>query len=114
MISKIILLFFVSVVICTASAVKLPADTMQKLELFSKKTLSEKTDLEEVKKNIEVLLMLDEEDPSRTAVHMLSKSYSENPALYERAIKTVKNKKNSKKLSEIRTILKNHYKQGNG
>lgn len=60
-------------------------------ELFSKKQLNDKTDLEEVKKNIAVLIKL-----------------------YDRAIKEIENNENRKKLSEIRMILRNYFKNGNG
>ena len=114
MITKFILLLFVSVLVFAANAAELPHDTMQNLEQFSKKKLNEKTDFEELKKNIEVILILDDEDPSRTAVNMLSKSYSEHPALYDRAIKEIENNINRKKLYEIRMILQNFFKNGNG
>lgn len=112
--TKILILSLMSMLAVTGFSAELPADTLQNLELFSKKQLNDKTDLEEVKKNIVVLLKLDEEDPSRTAVLMLSKSYSEHPALYDRAIKEIENNENRKKLSEIRLILRNHFKKGNG
>ena len=108
------LFFFVSVVTFAVSAAELPADTIQNIEQFSKKKLNEKTDFLEVKKYVNILLVLDDEDPSRTAVIMLSKSYSENPALYDRAIREIENDRNRKKLSEIRTILRNYFKNGNG
>lgn len=111
---KIIILILISVFTSVVVAAELPANTMQNLEVFSKKKLNAKTDIEEVKKNLELLLILDDEDPSRTAVIMLSKSYSENSVLYDQAIKEVENEKNSKKLSEIRTILRNYFKNGNG
>lgn len=111
--TKLLILIFISIFSFTASAADLPADTIKNLELFSKKKLNE-TDLEEVKKSIEILVKLDDEDPSRTAVLMLSKSYSDHPALYDRAIKQVENKENRKKLSEIRLILRNYFKKGNG
>lgn len=92
----------------------LPASTMKDLEIFSKKSLNEKTDLEEVKKNIKILLILEDEDPSRTAVLMLSESYNKHSALYEKAIKSIENKKNKKQLNEIRAILKDFHHKGNG
>lgn len=110
---KIFTIFFL---ICTtASAVpELPPSTMKELQSFAKRSLHENVDLEEVKKNIEILLILDDEDPSRTAVFILSESYLKNTALYDRAIQAVENSKNKKKLSEIKTILKNYGKKGNG
>lgn len=92
----------------------LPASTMKDLEVFSKKTLNEKTDLEEIKKNIKILLILENEDPSRTAVLMLSESYNKHSALYEKAMKALENKKNKKQLNEIRAILKDFHTKGNG
>ncbi len=92
----------------------LPASTMNDIEIFSKKSLNEKTDFEEVKSKIKTLLILENEDPSRTAVLMLSESYNKHTALYEKAIKSIENKKNKKQLKEIRAILKNFSKSGNG
>ena len=94
--------------------VNLPATTMNDIEIFSRKSLNEKTDLEEVKSKIKTLLILENEDPSRTAVLMLSESYNKHTALYEKAIKSIENKKNKKQLKEIRAILKNFSKSGNG
>ncbi len=92
----------------------LPESTMKDIEIFSKKTLNEKTDLEEVKSKIETLLVLENEDPSRTAVHMLSKSYTLHSLLYDKAFKSIETEKNKKQLTEIKQILKNFYKKGNG
>jgi predicted transcriptional regulator YheO len=92
----------------------LPADTMQKIDAFSKKKLNKKTDLEEVKKILNTLLALDEEDPSRTAVMVLSQSYNKNKSLYDKAFKSIETKKNRQQLKEIKRIMANFYKYGNG
>ncbi len=92
----------------------LPADTMQKIEVFSKKSLNPKKDLEEVKKTLNTLLALDEEDPSRTAVMLLSQSYNKNKNLYDKAFKAIETKKNKQQLKEIKIIMINFYKNGNG
>lgn len=110
-----IFIFSIFVLLSTTSVkAPLPASTMNDIEVFSKKFLNEKTDLEEVKSKIKVLLILEDEDPSRTAVLMLSESYNRHPAIYEKAMKAIENKKNKKNLNEIRGILKNYYKKGNG
>lgn len=110
---SILLFIFLFSLVSTAKE-NLPESTMQDLQAFSKKTLVEKNDFEELKKNINILIKLDDEDPSRTAVMMLSESYNKHPALYEKAIRSVETKKNKKKLGEIRQILKNFSKKGNG
>ena len=91
-----------------------PADAVSKIEAFSKKKLNPKTDLAEVKKTIQTLLLLDNDDPSRTAVMILSESYNKNKSLYDKAIKAVENKQNKQQLSEIKKILANFSKDGNG
>ncbi|MGZ3692093.1 MAG: hypothetical protein ACXVAX_11360 [Pseudobdellovibrio sp.] len=91
-----------------------PTDAVTKIEAFSKKKLNPKTDLEEVKKTIQTLLLLDNDDPSRTAVMILSESYNKNKALYNKAIKSVETKENKQQLLEIKKILANFSKEGNG
>lgn len=111
---RIISVLFLLATQISFAKVDLPATTMTDLASFAKKNLNEKTDLEEVKKNIEILLVLDEEDPSRTAVMMLSESYNKNKTIYDKAIKAVETKKNKKQLIEIKNILAGFYKNGNG
>ena len=91
-----------------------PVDAVSKIETFSKKKLNAKTDLEEVKKTIQTLLVLDNDDPSRTAVMILSDSYNKNKALYNKAFKAVETKQNKQQLSEIKKIMANFSKEGNG
>lgn len=93
---------------------ELPPTVMKDIEIFSKKTLSEKTDLAEVKKIIGILLELEKEDPSRTAVMMLSESYNKNKALYDKAFNQIENKKNTKTLKEFKKLMSNFNNQGNG
>lgn len=110
-----ILLFTTLIVIDTAYAnTKLADSTMNDIEIFSKKKLDLKNDLAETIHIIKILLVLDEEDPSRTAVILLSESYNKNPLIFEKAIQAIKTNKNKKQLNEIESILKNHYKSGNG
>lgn len=111
-------LFFICLAIANTATAEitnpqLPENTMTQLELFSKKTLDLKNDLQEVKQNLKILLILDEEDPSRTAVMLLSESYNKNKALYDRAFKEIENKKNKIKISEIKKILKKFNTSGN-
>lgn len=87
---------------------------MSDLSAFAKKNLNEKTDLEEVKDHLKFILQLDSEDPSRTGVFILSESYEKNKALYDRAFKEIETKKNKKQLNEIKSIMANFNKDGNG
>ena len=88
--------------------------TFPELEQFAQKTLDEKKDLKETEKAVLTLLEFDKDDPSRTAVMVLSQSYSKNKNLYDRAIKAVETKANKKQLGEIKAILAQFYKNGNG
>lgn len=112
--SQLVLLLVLIMFNTIPAGAELPASTMKDIEIFAKKSLDEKKDFEEVKKNLKILLLLDDEDPSRTAVMLLSESYNKHPALYEKALKSIENKKNVKNLKEIKAILKNFYKTGNG
>jgi hypothetical protein len=86
--------------------------SINELEAFSKKKLSKK-DLPALKKNMKTLLVLDDLDPSREAVIVLSESYNKNKALYDKALKSVETKKNKAQLKEIKSLLKSHYSEGN-
>lgn len=112
--ASFIIMFFTFSALAVQTIANLPADTMKNIEAFSKKKLDPKKDLEEVKKTINTLLALDEEDPSRTAVMILSESYNKNKALYDKAIKAIETKKNKQQLKEIQTMLANFHKNGNG
>lgn len=112
--SIVLVLFLAPAAQSTQSKATLPVDTMKNIEAFSKKNLNPKTDLEEVKSNLNTLLLLDDEDPSRTAVMMLSESYNKNKALYEKAFKAIENPKNKKQLKEIKSLMASFYKSGNG
>lgn len=93
----------------------LPESTMKEIDAFSqKKKLDPKKDYAELKKVLQNVLILDDEDPSRTAVLVLSESYEHNKALYEKALKELETKKNKTQLKEIKYILKTHYIHGNG
>ena len=87
--------------------------SVQEIENFSKKKLT-KRDLEEVKKNLRTLLEIDDKDPSREGVIILSESYNKNKALYDKALKSIETKKNKAKLKEIKSLLQSHYSEGNG
>lgn len=111
---KIIILIFTLLLVFQVSVkAELPESTMREIEAFAKKPL-QKTDFEELKKTLNTLVVLDEEDPSRTAVLVLSESYEKNKALYEKALKAIETKKNKTQLKEIKYILKTHYIHGNG
>lgn len=98
----------------SSNAKLLPETTMNDLKEFSQKTLDEKKDFEEVKRVIVILVKLDDEDPSRTSAQLLSASYNRHKALYDRALKSIETKKNLKQLKEIKMILANFSKKGNG
>lgn len=87
--------------------------SIAEVETFSKKKLSKK-DLPEIKKNLKTLIALDDLDPSREAVIILSESYNKNKALYDKALKSLETKKNKSQLKEIKSILKSHHSEGNG
>ncbi len=87
---------------------------MQEIEAFSQKTLDPIKDLEGVKRIMLILLALEDLDPSRTAVMILSESYNRYPKIYLKAIKSVENKRNRKQLKEIHEILDHFAKEGNG
>lgn len=94
-----------------ASAV--PISTIKELEVFAQKKLNEKKDLEEVKKVIKILIALDNEDPSRTAVMDLSESYNKNKKIYNKAFKALETKKNKIQLNEIKNLMA-QAENGNG
>ncbi len=87
--------------------------SISEIETFSKKKLTKK-DLPEIKKNLKTLITLDDLDPSREAVIILSESYNKNKALYDKALKSLETKKNKSQLKEIKGLLKSHYSEGNG
>ena len=113
---KFLVLFFTTLFILSLGYAKaeLPPSTMNDIEAFSKKKLDSKKDLAETIKIIEILLVLDDEDPSRTAVILLSESYNKNSEVFEKALNAVRTPKNKKQLNEIQALLKKHFKTGNG
>lgn len=113
-IASLIILLFTFSAIAAETKANLPADTMKNIEAFSKKKLDPKKDLEEVKKNLNTLLLLDNEDPSRTAVMILSESYNKNKTLYDKAFKAIETKKNKQQLNEIKAMMADFHKNGNG
>ncbi len=86
---------------------------ISEIENFSKKKLTSK-DLPEIKKNLKTLIALDDLDPSREGVIILSESYNKNKALYDKALKSLETKKNRTQLKEIKNLLRSHYSTGNG
>jgi hypothetical protein len=53
------------------------------------------------------LVKLDEEDPSRTSVQMLSNSYSKNVKLFQKAFQIIRTNENATVLKEIEQVMKN-------
>lgn len=99
----------------TPSSATQNTDIMDEIEEFSNKTLNKKTDYPAVKRIVELLLVMDDRDPSRTGVMLLSYSYNQNKQMYDKAIKEVaknKSKEQKKQLEEIRTILRNYFEKG--
>lgn len=79
------------------------------VETFSKKELTEKDVLETVK-ILEILILIDEKDPSRGPPQYLLQSYRQFYNIYHQAIKILKKKLKSadqKKLDEIYEIFAN-------
>ncbi len=110
----LLFLFFIFPTVCFATKMAKFPTAMEKIEAFSEKKLDPKKDLGAVKKILLTLLALDDKDPSRTAVMTLSKSYTENQELYDKAFKAIETKKNKKQLKEIQEIMDHHYEDGNG
>lgn len=95
----------------------LKGDVMKDIKTFAQKKLDPKKDQKEVDTMVHVLLALDDEDPSRTGVMMLSQSYGRYPAMYDKAFKSAaanKSKAQKEQLLEIKSILKDFDKKGNG
>lgn len=99
----------------THEAAHQDTSVMDEIEEFSNKTLNKKTDYPAVKRIVELLLVMDDRDPSRSGVMLLSYSYNQNKQMYDKAIKEVaknKSKEQKKQLEEIKTILKNYFEKG--
>ncbi|AGH96160.1 hypothetical protein [Pseudobdellovibrio exovorus] len=99
----------------THEAAHLDTSAMDEIEEFSNKTLNKKTDYPAVKRIVELLLVMDDRDPSRSGVMLLSYSYNQNKQMYDKAINEVsksKSKEQKKQLQEIKTILKNYFEKG--
>jgi hypothetical protein len=86
-------------------------DDLQKLASLE---LSEENDLELVKNAFVTLLNLEDADPSRTGVFMLSDSYRKNTALFQKAAGLIRKHKNKNSLPEILQIMKSFSTEGNG
>ncbi len=84
------------------------------LQKISEKKLDEKKDIELVKQALQILLKLDETDPSRTGAAILAESFGKNKKLYQKAAKQIETKKNKTSLSEILEMMKTLNENGNG
>lgn len=93
---------------------KLPKSVYEEINTMSLKKLDEKSDFEMIKKNLQNLIILDDEDPSRVAVEALCESYNKNQKLYDKAFDAIQTKKNHKKIQELKALLKSFYREGNG
>jgi len=110
---KIFLLLFIIFGFLNAEA-KLPKSVYEEINAMSLKKLDEKSDFEMMKKNLQNLIILDDEDPSRVAIEVLSESYNKNQNLYDKAFDAIQTKKNHKKIQELKALLKSFYREGNG
>jgi hypothetical protein len=96
------------------SSAEIDGDVMSDVEKLAPLRLN-KNDLDLVKNVILTLVKLDKEDPSRTAVMMLSESYGKNKKLYKEAFAEVaKTGVNKTQLKQIEDILENFNSSGNG
>ncbi len=92
---------------------KFTYSTIKSIESFSQRRLADR-DLNSVKKVIETLVLLDDQDPSRTAVMMLSESYGRHKRIYDRAFKSLETPQNKSQLQEIRELMIHFSEDGNG
>ena len=92
---------------------KLTYATITAIEKFSQRHLNDK-DFNSVRKVIETLVLLDDQDPSRTAVMMLSESYGRHKRIYDRAFKSLETPQNKSQLQEIRELMIHFDEDGNG
>lgn len=100
----------------TQTAKMLQASVMDDIQTLSTLELDPKLDLPLVKNALLTLIVLEDPvdgDPSRTAVQILSQSYSKNEKIYLEARKQIKTAK-KKELAEIMKVLKSFYSEGNG
>jgi hypothetical protein len=93
--------------------VEIEDDVMISVEKVGPLKLEKTSDLELVKNVIRTLIKLDNEDPSRTAVMMLSRSYFMNLEIYKAAFAALQTKDNKIQLNEIESLMRN-FKSGNG
>lgn len=101
-----------------ASAVSQDTSIMDEIEAFSnRENLHATRDYPAVKRIVELLLIMDDRDPSRSGVMLLSHSYHQHKKMYDKAIREVsknKSKEQKKQLQEIRTILRDYFEKGQG
>lgn len=99
--------------VSVAAKPKFTYATIKAIENFSQRRLTDR-DYESVKNVVQTLALLDEQDPSRTAVMMLSESYGKYQKIYDRAFKTLITPQNKSQLNEIRELMIHFNKDGNG
>lgn len=87
--------------------------TIQAIETFSQRRLTER-DFAAVKNVAQTLVLLDEQDPSRTAVMILSESYGKYKRIYDRAFKAIETPQNKIIIEELRELMGHFYEDGNG
>lgn len=87
--------------------------TIQAIETFAQRRLTVR-DFEAVKNVVQTLVLLDQQDPSRTAVMMLSESYGKYKVLYDRAFKAIETPQNRTIILELRELMSHFYEDGNG
>jgi len=64
------------------------------------------TDLALVQNALLTLVKLDKEDPSRTSVQILAKSYSKNAKLFQKAFQIIRTSENKDTIQEIEEMMK--------
>ena len=104
------LLCFLS--LATADIKKVPS--LETFQALADEKLTEKNDLERVKKALLDLIVMDEFDPSRTGAAILADSYGKHTELYKKAAQQIETKDNKKTLKEIIKVMKNLNENGNG
>lgn len=72
------------------------------------------TDLTLVQNALLTLVKLDKEDPARTSVQILAKSYSKNTKLFQKAFQIIRTSENKDAVQEIEDMMKSFGSDGNG
>ena len=97
-----------------ASAEIKKAPSLETFQALADEKLTERNDLERIKKALLDLIVMDEFDPSRTGAAILADSYGKHTELYKKAAQQIETKKNKKALKEIIEVMKNLNENGNG